>query len=89
MRGEVFRFDLPALSERNQLSLGIILLDVSANAVTLEQAQTMRPLWQLLQNLQGSGTAADAEVSAVLRSIYEMGLYGQKIVAGKWLVTPP
>ncbi|MBN2149214.1 MAG: hypothetical protein JW726_17640 [Anaerolineales bacterium] len=58
-----------ALSERNQLALGILLLQGSANAIPVEQAQTLLPLWQLLLNLQGSGTAADAEVSAVLQSI--------------------
>lgn len=69
-----------ALSERNQLALGILLLPDSLAAVTADQAQTMLPLWQLLLNLQGSGTAADAEVSAVLRSI-EDSLTNEQIAA--------
>ncbi len=69
-----------ALSERNQLALGTLRLEGSASAVTPEQAQTMLPFWQLLGNLQGSGTAADAEVSAVLQSI-EDSLTNQQIVA--------
>lgn len=58
-----------ALSVRNQLALGTLELEGSVNAITSPQAETMLPLWQVLLNSQASGTAAEAEVTAILQSI--------------------
>lgn len=60
-----------ALSIRNQLVLGTLRLADNVNAITPEQAETMLPLWQVLLNSQNSGTAAEAEINAVLLSIEE------------------
>lgn len=58
-----------ALPVRNQLTLGILELDGTPDAVTAEQAQTLLPLWQALLGTQKSGAAAQAEVSALLEQI--------------------
>ena len=58
-----------ALPVRNQLTLGILELDGTPNAVTPKQAQTLLPLWQALLGTQKSGTAAQAEISALLEQI--------------------
>ncbi len=71
-----------ALSVRNQLSLGTLELAGTANAITPEQAATLLPLWQLLLSSQGSGTAAEAEITAVLQSI-EDGMTAEQLAAIK------
>lgn len=58
-----------ALPVRNQLTLGILELDGTPNAITAGQAQTLLPLWQALLGTQKSGAAAQAEVSALLEQI--------------------
>ncbi|MCU0486670.1 MAG: hypothetical protein MUC85_11250 [Anaerolineales bacterium] len=58
-----------ALPVRNQLTLGILELDGTAQAITSEQAAILLPLWQALLGTQNSGSAAQAEVSALLAQI--------------------
>jgi len=69
-----------ALAVRNQLSLGTLELDGTPNAITPEQAEILLPLWQALLSTQKSGTAAQAEVSALLEQI-EGSLQGEQLVA--------
>ncbi len=69
-----------ALSVRNQLALGTLELAGSPNAITQAQAKTLLPLWQLLLNSQKTGTAAEAEISAVLQGI-EDGLSDEQLAA--------
>ncbi len=58
-----------ALSVRTQLALGTLQLEETDQAVTVEQAEALLPLWQVLNTLETSGTAADAEVDAVVKQI--------------------
>jgi len=58
-----------ALSVRTQLALGTVQLDSTDRAVTAAQAETLLPLWQALQTLENSGTAADVEINAVVNQI--------------------
>lgn len=59
-----------ALTVRNQLVLGTLRLeDDPALAVTAEQAATLLPLWQALRSLTQSGTAATAEIDALVAQI--------------------
>ncbi len=60
-----------ALTVRNQLALGLLNLEGTANEVTPEQAKTLLPLWQALQGTTRSGAAATAEVDALLSQIEE------------------
>jgi len=69
-----------ALAVRNQLSLGTLELDGTPNAITPEQAEILLPLWQALLSTQKSGTAAQAEVSALLEQI-ESSLQSEQLVA--------
>jgi hypothetical protein len=55
-----------ALDVTNQLALGTMEMEETANAVTPEQAATLLPLWQALQ---GGEITAQAEVNAVLAQI--------------------
>jgi len=59
------------LSAPTQLALGTIKLDETKNAVTAEQAGELLPLWQTLQVLYGSDTAADQEIEALTAQIQE------------------
>ena len=58
-----------ALSPSTQLSVGTLMLEDTALAVTQAQAQELLPLWQMLSALQGSSTASQVEVEAVLGQI--------------------
>ncbi|MBM3180716.1 MAG: hypothetical protein FJZ86_10205 [Chloroflexi bacterium] len=58
-----------ALAVRNQLALGTIELNQTDLAISIEQAQTLVPLWQALRSTQQSGGTAQAEVSALLTQI--------------------
>lgn len=69
-----------ALAVRNQLSLGTLELEGTPNAITTEQADTLLPLWQALLSTQKSGTAAQAEVSALLEQI-EGSMLTEQLVA--------
>lgn len=58
-----------ALSVRNQLALGTMLLSDTPQAVTAEQAANLILLWQALRGTQLSVAAAQEEVSALLTQI--------------------
>jgi hypothetical protein len=71
-----------ALSARNQLALGMLQLDGTANAITPEQAKSLLTLWQALRGTTQSGASAQAEVSALLGQI-EGALTAQQLAAIK------
>jgi hypothetical protein len=58
-----------ALTVRNQLLLGTLNLEDSAQAVSAEQAAVLLPLWQGLRGTMNSGASAPAEVDALLKQI--------------------
>ncbi len=58
-----------ALPVSSQLAIGTLMLEGSEEAVTVEQAQELLSIWQMLQALQSSGTAAQAELDAVVNQI--------------------
>lgn len=58
-----------ALSTRLQLTLGSLKLAETNTPITAEQAATMLPLWQALQNMTKTGNSAQAEVNALLGQI--------------------
>ena len=60
-----------ATSVRNQLALGTLKLEGTANAVTAEQAKTLLPLWQVIVALSGTTTTAEEELTAVQNQIAE------------------
>lgn len=59
---------LPATT---QLIIGTLRLDETENAVTAEQAAELLPLWQTLQVLSESDTAAQQETEALIVQIQE------------------
>ena len=69
-----------ALSVRNQLALGTLLLDDTPQTVTAEQAANLILLWQALRGTQISGAAAQEEVSALLKQI-EAALTAEQLAA--------
>jgi hypothetical protein len=54
-----------------QLIIGTLELDETENAVTAEQAAELLPLWQTLQVLSESDTAAQQETDALITQIQE------------------
>jgi len=58
-----------ATSVRNQLALGTLKLEGTANAITAEQAKSLLPLWQAIVALSGTTTTAEAELTAVQNQI--------------------
>lgn len=58
-----------ALPVSTQLAVGMLQLEGTDQAVTEAQAAELLPLWQLLNTLQSSGTAADVEMNAVVNQI--------------------
>ena len=58
-----------ATSVRNQLALGTLKLDGTANAITAEQAKSLLPLWQAIVALSGTTTTAEEELTAVQNQI--------------------
>ena len=60
-----------ATSVRNQLALGTLKLEGTANAVTTEQAKMLLPLWQAIVALSGTTTTAEEELTAVQNQIVE------------------
>lgn len=60
--------ELPTTS---QLIIGTLKLDATENAVTSEQADELLPLWQTLQVLSNSDTAAAQETEALIAQIQE------------------
>ena len=59
------------LSLAIQVAIGTFKLDETVNAVTAEQAQELLPLWQTLQVLSESDTAAQQEKDALVEQIQE------------------
>ena len=60
-----------AANLRNQLAFGILQLEGSEQAVTVEQAGQLLPLWQAIVALSGTETTAEEELSAVQNQIVE------------------
>lgn len=58
-----------ALSTEAQLLAGTFKLENTSLAVTSEQAKQLLPLWQTLQSLSTSNTAASEEINAVVDQI--------------------
>lgn len=54
-----------AASLRNQLALGTIKLEGTANAITPDQAKSLIPLWQAVIALSGDATSPEEELTAV------------------------
>ena len=59
------------LSALMQTALGIIKLDGTENAITASQAKELLPLWETLQVLESSDTAAAGEKDALITQIQE------------------
>jgi len=58
-----------ALSQEAQLLVGTLKLESTTQAVSVNQAGQLLPLWETLQSLASSGTAASQEVDAVVSQI--------------------
>jgi hypothetical protein len=58
-----------AMPVRNQLAIGTMKLDGTAQAVTPEQAKTLLPLYQALRGTSTSGGDSQEEISALLSQI--------------------
>ena len=58
-----------ALPVQTQLALGTMLLEDGHLAISGDQAAALLPMWQAVQILTASGTAADAEITAVFNQI--------------------
>jgi hypothetical protein len=58
-----------ALSPRNQLLVGTVLLEETDHRVTPEQAKTITPLWQALRTLVRSQTTAEEEIDALVAQL--------------------
>lgn len=58
-----------ALNARLQLTLGSLKLAETNTPITADQATSMLPLWQALQNMTRAGNSAQAEVNALLAQI--------------------
>lgn len=57
------------LSLEGQLLVGTLKLEDTTSAVTTDQASELLPLWETLQSLAVSGTAASQEIEAVVDQI--------------------
>jgi len=76
-----------ALPVRNQLLLGTLRLDESAQPLSAAQAATLLPLWQGIRGTMNSGAAAQAETDALLKQI-EAGLSAGQLAAIRgWKLT--
>ncbi len=58
-----------ALSARNQLALGTLRIDTTADAVTPDQARTLALLWQGYRSLSALSTTAGEEIAALQQEI--------------------
>jgi hypothetical protein len=61
--------DIGSLSQEMQLLVGTFKLEDTDLAVTADQAEQLLPLWQTLQSLATSSTAATEEINAVVNQI--------------------
>jgi hypothetical protein len=66
------------LSQEGQFLVGTLKLENTSLAVTSEQANTLLPLWETLESLASSNTAASQEVDAVVSQI-ESSLSAQQV----------
>lgn len=64
----------------SQLAMSTLMLEGTEEAVTVEQAGELLTLWQMLQALQASGTAAPAELEAVAKQI-QGAMTGEQLAA--------
>jgi len=69
-----------AMPLRNQLPIGMMKLDGTANVVTAEQAQKLLPLYQALRGTPTSGGSSTQEISALLSQI-EGTMNAEQLVA--------
>ena len=69
-----------ALPIRNQLAIGTMKLDGTAQAVTPEQAKTLLPLYQALRGTSTSGGGSQEEISALLSQI-ESAMTAEQLTA--------
>jgi len=60
-----------ALSAQAQLALGTLQLEQTDLAVNEQSASELLPLWQALQSLSNSDTAAELEINAVINQIQD------------------
>jgi hypothetical protein len=58
-----------ALSPLDQLAVGTLKLDGTANAIDKAEAAELLPLWKVLRLLSSSNTAAVEEINAAIRQI--------------------
>jgi hypothetical protein len=58
-----------ALSQEGKLLVGTLKLESTSLAVSSTQAEQLLPLWETMQSLASSGTAASQEVDAVVSQI--------------------
>jgi hypothetical protein len=77
-----------ALPVSSQLAIGTLMLEGTEDAVTVAQADELLPNWQMLEALQSSGTAAEAELDAVLNQIQRAMTDEQKTVIKEMQLTP-
>ncbi len=57
------------LSQEEKLLVGTLKLESTSQAVSATQAKELLPLWETMQSLASSGTAAQQEVDAVISQI--------------------
>jgi len=69
-----------SLSTEGQLLVGTLKLEGTDLAVTADQAKQLLPLWETLQSLASSNTAASEEINAVIDQI--KGTMSTKQLAG-------
>jgi hypothetical protein len=77
-----------ALPVSAQLAIGTLLLEGTEDAVTVERAAIVLPSWQMLDALEGSGTAAQAELDTVLSQI-QRAMTPQQLTAIKKMELTP
>lgn len=76
-----------ALPVRNQLLLGTLKLDETAQPLNAAQATALLPLWQGIRGTMNSGATAQAESDALLKQI-EAGLSAEQRAAIRgWKLT--
>jgi hypothetical protein len=69
-----------ALPVQPQLALGTLLLEDGDLAMDSDQVGELLPLWRVVQSLSESGTAAGAEITAVINQIQD-GMTAEQISA--------
>jgi len=77
-----------ALPVSSQLAVGTLMLEDTDDAVSSEQARELLPVWQMLSALQDSGTAAEAEIEAVLKQIQAAMTTEQLMAIQEMQLTP-